>query len=228
MKALALQYQHKTSNKENVSASLVYISKTRQTWCGVLLPALTARSISILFAAKISSFLSVSRSARWQMISLLWQVNKIIQFFSLSDKAPKELFTFLNVYKRYCPSPLSKNMCHLVWMQRCKGSSRTARHFCLFLHRWAWRRVRTELNIRACRCSFTAIKKNLFSSGKLTGRFKFREEGSYFLAFHNVSDDMACYFGVGAICNNHWGATVQGPKGSFDLQPSRDFKKKFV
>lgn len=158
MKALALQYQHKTSNKENVSASLVYISKTRQTWCGVLLPALTARSISILFAAKISSFLSVSRSARWQMISLLWQVNKIIQFFSLSDKAPKELFTFLNVYKRYCPSPLSKNMCHLVWMQRCKGSSRTARHFCLFLHRWAWRRVRTELNIRACRCSFTAIK----------------------------------------------------------------------
>lgn len=46
-------------------------------------------------------------------------------------------------------------------------------------------------------------KKKRFSSGKLTSRFKFREEGSYFLALHNVSDDMACYFGVGAICNNH-------------------------
>lgn len=50
---------------------------------------------------------------------------------------------------------------------------------------------------------FYSNKNNLFSLGKLTGRFKFREEGSYFLAFHNVSDDMACYFGVGAICNNH-------------------------
>lgn len=39
--------------------------------------------------------------------------------------------------------------------------------------------------------------------GKLTSRFNFREESSHFLALHNVSDDVACYLGIGAICNDH-------------------------
>lgn len=39
--------------------------------CGTVLPALTARSMSILLAARIVSFLSIKSSARWQIISLL-------------------------------------------------------------------------------------------------------------------------------------------------------------
>lgn len=33
---------------------------------------------------------------------------------------------------------------------------------------------------------------------------------------------MTCYFGVGPICNDYRGATLQGPKGSLHLQEDRD------
>lgn len=52
---------------------------------------------------------------------------------------------------------------------------------------------------------------------ELTRRFDLREEGSHLLTLHNVSDDMACYFGVGSICNNHRGATLQCPECSLYL-----------
>ncbi len=62
--------------------------------------------------------------------------------------------------------------------------------------------------------------------GELTSRFDLRKEGSHLLALHDVSDDMTRYFGVGAVCNDHWGATLQSPEGSFDLQENAGEKKK--
>ena len=70
-------------------------------------------------------------------------------------------------------------------------------------------------------------RERAWSSGKLTGRFDLREEGSHLLALHNVSDDMTCHFGVGAICDNHGGATLQGPEGSLDLQKRKRQKNYF-
>lgn len=51
----------------------------------------------------------------------------------------------------------------------------------------------------------------------LTSRFDLSEEGSHLFALYNVSDDMTCHFGVGSICNDHRGATLQGPNSSFYL-----------
>lgn len=51
----------------------------------------------------------------------------------------------------------------------------------------------------------------------LTSRFDLCEESPHLLTLYDVSDDVTCNFGVGSICNDHRGATLQGPKCSFYL-----------
>lgn len=67
----------------------------------------------------------------------LYQVK---QFMKLTD------LTMLTEHKNlhFCSHLKKKKKHHLVWVQRCHGSSTATCHFCLLLHSWAWLRDSTD------------------------------------------------------------------------------------
>ena len=63
----------KEQKQQKINVQRCERGRTTQSISLKKIPAFAAWSMSILLAARISSFLSVNSSARWQMISLLWQ-----------------------------------------------------------------------------------------------------------------------------------------------------------
>lgn len=228
--------------------------------------------MSILLAAKMSSFLSVNRSAKLQIISLLWQHS--------TPNSQKEHFAHLPTRGQCFPiSCKTKTITYLMLTEHKKrlflfclfkilpglGAARpgfvhsyvpflsAAPQLGLIKGRYRLHSMCTKVTVlNYCYCTAAAVLLELenrntscyaanfqllkFSinvkikekykmllekvrvPGELTSRFDLWEEGSHLLALHNVRDDLTCYFGVGAICNNHRGATLQGPESSLDLQ----------
>ena len=121
-------------------------------------------------------------------------------------------------------------MCHLVWEKRCQGSSWVASHFRLLLHSRAWSQETRQSSVKELKLQKFRLQQykheagweSPFSLGKLTSRFDLGEEGSQLFALHNVGDDMARHLRVGSICDDHWGATLQSPQRSLDLQTNTD------
>lgn len=96
-----------------------------------------ARSISILLAARISSFLSVNNSANWQIISPLWKCSQNEQVTTIHKRSVSHWFKLNN----------SVDWAHyLAWVQRGKSPSAAPCHFCLLLHSGTWWSDITDFN----------------------------------------------------------------------------------